>query len=180
MCSSDLIDKGQAHGQSDNNLTEVIGTFNYDYGFMNRGTITGNGLNVGFNSTGLKIAGSADGTHSTTIQGGIFNGGTITAQAGEGNAIGFHFGAGATTPLLLNTGTISAGVATETNHDATGMLVDVGANLPIVTNSGLMSAQVRGYDGDAVAFRDLSGTVTNFTNTSRISAGYVDNNTTRS
>ena len=162
----------------DNNLTEVIGTFNYDYGFMNRGTITGNGLNVGFNSTGLKIAGSADGTHSTTIQGGIFNGGTITAQAGEGNAIGFHFGAGATTPLLLNTGTISAGVATETNHDATGMLVDVGANLPIVTNSGLMSAQVRGYDGDAVAFRDLSGTVTNFTNTSRISAGYVDNNTT--
>ena len=64
----------------DNNLTEVIGTFNYDYGFMNRGTITGNGLNVGFNSTGLKIAGSADGTHSTTIQGGIFNGGTITAQ----------------------------------------------------------------------------------------------------
>ena len=99
------------------------------------------------------------------------NGGTITAQAGEGNAIGFHFGAGATTPLLLNTGTISAGVATETNHDATGMLVDVGANLPIVTNSGLMSAQVRGYDGDAVAFRDLSGTVTNFTNTSRISAG---------
>ena len=65
----------------DNNLTEVIGTFNYDYGFMNRGTITGNGLNVGFNSTGLKIAGSADGTHSTSIQGGIFNGGTITARS---------------------------------------------------------------------------------------------------
>ena len=93
----------------DNNLTEVIGTFNYDYGFMNRGTIAGNGVNVGFNSNGLKIAGSADGTHSTTIEGGVFNGGSITAQSGEGNATAFLFGAGATTPLLVNSGTISAG-----------------------------------------------------------------------
>jgi hypothetical protein len=37
---------------------------------------------------------------------------------------------------------------------------------------------VRGYDGDSTAFRDLSGTVTSFTNTSRVTAGYVDNNTT--
>ena len=162
----------------DDNLTEVIGVFNYDYGFMNRGTITGNGLNVGFNSTGLKIAGSADGNYTTTIQGGVFNGGSITAQAGEGNSIAFHFGAGATTPLLLNSGTISAGVATETNHDAIGVLIDTGATLPAVTNSGLISAQTRGYDGDAVAFRDLSGTVTSFTNSSRVSAGYVDNDTT--
>ncbi|MDP3491815.1 MAG: hypothetical protein Q8R82_01785, partial [Hyphomonadaceae bacterium] len=162
----------------DDNLTEVIGVFNYDYGFVNRGAISGNGLNVGVSATGLRIAGSADSTHSTTIEGGIFNGGSITAQAAEANAIALHFGAGATTPLLLNTGTISAGVATETNHDATAMLVDVGANLPAVTNSGLMSAQARGYDGDAVAFRDLSGTVANFTNTSRITSGYVDNDST--
>lgn len=162
----------------DDNITEVIGTFNYDYGFINRGTIAGSGLNVGFAATGLKIAGSADGTHSTTIEGGIFNGGSVTAQAFEANATALILGSGASTPLLTNIGTISAGVATETNHDATAVLIEAGANLPTVTNSGLIVAQVRGFDGDATAFRDLSGTVTSFTNSSRIAAGYVDNDST--
>ncbi len=162
----------------DGNTTEVIGTFNYDYGLINRGSINASGLNVGFASTGLKIAGSADGTHSTTIEGGIFNGGTITAQGFEGNATALLLGSGATTPQLVNIGTISTGVATETNHDATTVLIEAGASLPTVVNNGVIAAQVRGYDGDSTAFRDLSGTVTSFTNTSRVTAGYVDNNTT--
>ena len=162
----------------DGNLGEVIATFNYDYGFVNRGTITGNGLNVGFASTGVKIAGSADGTHTTTIDGGIFNGGTILAQSPQANATGLLIGSGATTPLLFNTGAISAAVVTNTNHDATAVLVEAGANLPTVNNAGRISAQVSGYDGDAVAFRDLSGTVTTFTNSSRITSGYIDNDAT--
>jgi len=162
----------------DGNFGEVIATFNYDYGFVNRGTITGNGLNVGFASTGVKIAGSADGTHTTTIDGGIFNGGTILAQSPQASATGLQIGSGATTPLLFNTGTISAAVVTDTNHDATAVLVEAGASLPTVNNAGRISAQVRGYDGDAVAFRDLSGTVTAFTNSSRITSGYIDNDTT--
>lgn len=162
----------------DGNTTEVIGTFNYDYGFMNRGAISANGFNVGFAATGLEIAGSADGTHTTTVQGGIFNGGSITAQSYEANATAVRIGAGASAPLLLNTGTILAGVNTETTHDSTGVLIEAGASLPTVVNNGLISAQTRGYDGDAVAFRDLSGTVTSFTNTSRIATGYVDNDST--
>ncbi len=158
----------------DNDTTEVIGTFNYAYGLMNRGSISANGYNVGFAATGLEVAGSADGTHTTTVQGGIFNGGTITAQAFEANATAVRIGAGASTPQLVNAGSISAAVNTETNHDATGILIEAGANLPSVVNNGLINAQTRGYDGDAVAFRDLSGTVTSFTNTSRIGSGYVD------
>ncbi len=164
----------------DGNVTEVIGTFNYDYGFMNRGIVTANGLNVGFAATGVDIAGSADGTHTTTIDGGVFNGGTITATSFEANATGVRIGAGATTPQLVNNGTIGATVNTVTNHDAFAVLIDTGANVGTVVNNGLISAQAYGFDGDAVAFRDLSGTVTNFTNTSRIAAGYIDKNTTDS
>lgn len=162
----------------DSNTTEVIGTFNYAYGLMNRGAITANGYNVGFAATGLEVAGSADGTHTTTVQGGIFNGGTISAQAFEANATAIRIGAGASTPQLVNSGSISAAVNTETNHDSTAILIEAGASLPTVVNNGLISAQTRGYDGDAVAFRDLSGTVTSFTNTSRIGSGYVDDDTT--
>ncbi len=158
----------------DDNLDEIIGTFDYDYGFMNRGGISANGLNMGFNATALKIAGSADGTHTTVVEGGIFNSGGISAVAFEGNATGFQIGSGASTPLLLNTGSIAASVSTETTHDAIAVAVNAGASLPTVTNSGLMLASVRGYDGDAIAFQDLSGTVTNFTNTSRLSAGFID------
>lgn len=162
----------------DDNTSEVIGTFNYAYGLMNRGAITANGYNVGFAATGLEVAGSADGVHTTTVQGGIFNGGTIAAQAFEANATAVRIGAGASTPQLVNAGSINAAVNTETNHDSTGILIEAGANVPTVINNGLISAQTRGYDGDAVAFRDLSGTVTSFTNTSRIGSGYLDDDTT--
>ncbi len=167
----------------DDNTTEIIGTFNYDYGLINRGTIRADGLNVGLNgtdisATGIRIAGSADGTHTTTIQGGIFNGGSISARALEANSTAVSIGAGATTPRIVNTGSITSQVLTEDADDAIGIQIDAGANVASVVNNGNISASVRGYDGDAVAFRDLSGTVTSFTNSSRIVAGHVDDDTT--
>lgn len=161
----------------DNNFDEVIGVFNYDYGLVNRGIITSNGVNMGFSSTAVRIAGSADGTHTTTIDGGLFNGGTIQARAFEADATGLNFGSGAITPTIRNTGTIRADVNTETTHDAYGVRIEAGANVGGFVNDGLLLASVRGYDGDAYAFQDLSGTVTSFTNTSRIVAGYVDDDT---
>jgi hypothetical protein len=158
----------------DDNVTEVIGVFDYDYGLVNRGSINGDGLNVGFAATGLKIAGSADGTHTTTVEGGVFNGGSISARSFEANATGFNLGAGASMPLLLNTGSITAQVSTETDHDAVAMRIDAGASLPTITNNGAISATTRGWDGDAIAVQDLSGTLTNFTNSSRIVAGHID------
>jgi uncharacterized protein YhjY with autotransporter beta-barrel domain len=161
----------------DDNTTEVIDTFDYDYGFINRGTITTNGLNIGFAPTGVRIAGSADGTHQTIVEGGVFNGGNITAVAFEANATGMSIGSGASTPRIVNTGAIVANVNTETTHDAVALLIEAGANVPAIVNNGALSSNVRGYDGDAVAFRDLSGTVTSFTNTSRIISGYTDDDT---
>lgn len=162
----------------DNNFSEVIGVFDYNYGFMNRGNITSNGLNMGFAAIGIKIAGSQDGQHQTIIDGGIFNGGVVSARSFEADSIGLHLGSGATTPALVNSGSIFAGVNTETNHSAHAVRIDAGANVTSVTNSGLIQADVRGYDGDAIAFQDLSGTVTSFTNSSRINAGFVDDDPT--
>lgn len=162
----------------DDNLSEIIGVFNYDFGFINRGNIVGNGLNIGFAGTGVRFAGSADGLHATTIDGGVFNGGAIAASGFEANAVGVSFGAGASTPQLVNNGSITSTVLTETNHDAYAVLVDAGATLPTVVNNGALTANVRGYDGDAVAFRDLSGTVTSFSNSSRIVTAYADDDTT--
>ncbi len=158
----------------DNDRTEQIGQFDYEYGFINRGTINANGLNIGFAPTGVRIAGSADGTHQTIVEGGLFNGGSITATAYEANAVALNIGSGASTPAIVNTGAIVSNVNTETTHDAIAVLLDAGANVSSVVNNGAIAANVRGYDGDAVAFRDLSGTVTNFTNSSRIIAGFTD------
>jgi uncharacterized protein with beta-barrel porin domain len=162
----------------DSNLDEIIGTFDYDYGFINRGSISANGLNMGFAATGVRIAGSNDGTHQTIVEGGIFNGGTILARSFEANATGLNLGAGASSPQLVNIGSIQATLNTETDHDAVAVRVDAGASLPSVTNNGALVATVRGYDGDPIAFQDLSGTVTNFRNTSRILAAFTDDDTT--
>ncbi|HVY88809.1 MAG TPA: autotransporter domain-containing protein [Hyphomonadaceae bacterium] len=162
----------------DGDTTEIIGVFNYDYGFMNRGSIAANGFNIGFASTGIKIAGSADGTHTTFVDGGVFNGGTIAATAFEAKSVGLLIGSGASTPQVVNIGSISSTVFTENTDSATAFKIEAGATVPTITNNGLMLTTVRGYDGDSIAFQDLSGTVTHFTNTSRISAGYVDDDTT--
>ena len=162
----------------DDNVTEQIGQFTYAYGFINRGTVLSVGLNSGISSTGIKVAGSADGQHATIIDGGVFNGGIISARAFEENAVGLHIGSGASTPVFVNTGSILGTVNTETNHSGQAVRIDAGASVPTVTNNGLMQADVRGYDGNPIAFQDLSGTVTTFNNTSRIAAGYTDDDAT--
>ena len=162
----------------DDNFDEVIGQFNYEYGLINRGVIGSSGINTGFSSTGLRIAGSADGNYTTTIAGGIFNSGTISAAAYEADAVSLNLGSGVITPQLVNTGTIRTNVNTETTHDSYAIRFDAGANVPTVVNNGLIFAAVRGYDGGAVGFQDLSGSVTSFTNSSRITVGFIDDDTT--
>lgn len=162
---------------NDDNLTEVIGTFDYTYGFINRGGIASSGVNVGFASTGLLIAGSADGAHTTTVQGGIFNGGTIASQSFEANATAVVIGAGAITPQFVNIGAITATANTQTIHDAYGVRIEAGAAVDSALNSGLILATVDSFSGDAIAFQDLSGSVDTFVNNSRITAGFLDDNT---
>jgi uncharacterized protein with beta-barrel porin domain len=162
----------------DDDFNEVIGVFDYNFGFMNRGLISSDGVNTGFSSNALRIAGSEDGNYTTTIAGGIFNGGTISATAFEADSVALQVGSGAITSQLVNTGTIRSNINTETDHDSYAVRIEAGANVATVNNNGLIFSASRGYDGDAIAFQDLSGSVTNFTNTSRITAGFIDDDTT--
>lgn len=158
----------------DEDTSEIIGVFDYNYGLMNRGTISGVGVNIGFDATALRIEGAADGATSTIIAGGILNTGTITATAYEADAVAILLGSGSQAPQLVNSSAITATTYTEGQDASTGILIGAGAALPVLTNSGSITATVRGYDGSPTAIQDLSGTLTSFTNQSRISAGYID------
>ncbi|MEX0644554.1 MAG: hypothetical protein WD076_04545, partial [Parvularculaceae bacterium] len=152
---------------------ELLATFNYDYGIVNRGSIISNGLNVGFESTALRIEGSADGLWSTTIDGGIFNFGGISSRAFEEDATTVSLGDGAIVGRFDNSGTLSSNVSTETNHRAATILIEQGAFLQTITNSGILVTSVRGYEGIGAGILDLSGTLQTITNSGNITASFV-------
>lgn len=159
---------------ADGNVDEIIGVFNYDHGFVNRGQIIANGFNVGFRATAIDIRGSNDGQYTTTINGGMFLGGSVTARSFEADSRAIVFGAGAVTPRLDVVGAVSSTVFTETDHDAFGLLLESGARVPALNVSGSIISSTRGYDGDAVGIRDLSGNLVQITNSGRIAAGFID------
>jgi len=113
------------------------------FGLVNRGTISGDGVNDGFGATALRIGQVGGGP--TTLAGGLSNTGTISALA---------FGA----DVKANGG------------DATAILVNAGASVPVIANAGTISATVTGGSQDAIAILDKSGTVISVQNIGTISA----------
>ncbi|MEQ8178626.1 MAG: autotransporter domain-containing protein [Amphiplicatus sp.] len=158
----------------DDNTTEVIATFTYDEGFINRGTISANGLNVGFNATAVRIEGAADGSRSVAIEGGLRNTGTISAAAYEADATALSIGRYTQTPTITNTGVIEAGVATEANNKAHALLIEENASVTALVNTGSIKASARGYEGVAAAITDRSGAVDTILNQGTISAAFID------
>lgn len=157
----------------DDDRDEIIATFLEQHGFVNRGSIVSNGVNVGFDSNGVVIRGSADGTRNTIVQGGILNTGTLSTQAREANATTLRMGAGGQTPRLDNSGVMSAVTFTETNHSVTVLLIESDAFMGALSNTGTMTASVRGDGGTAFAIRDLSGTLLTIDNTGLVTATYT-------
>lgn len=152
----------------DDDITETLATFNYDQGLINRGSITGNGLNVGFSATGLQVRGSEDGVYTTTITGGILNAGTITANAAEADATAVHLGSGAIIGDFINDGSIGSVTNTIDGHSAVAILIDDGADLSSLTNTGIISGTSVGDSGDGVGIRDLSNGLSTIENTGLI------------
>ncbi|MEQ8935911.1 MAG: hypothetical protein RIE56_08995, partial [Amphiplicatus sp.] len=158
----------------DNNTTEVLKTFTFDEGFINRGLIAANGLNVGFAATAVRFEGAANGSRNVIIEGGLRNTGTISAAAYEANAVALSIGRYTQTPVITNTGLIEAGVATEEDNTAHALLIDANASVPALVNTGSIKASVRGYEGVAAAITDRSGTLDTILNQGTISAAFVD------
>jgi uncharacterized protein with beta-barrel porin domain len=160
----------------DDDLEEVIATFLDTHGFVNRGTITGNGLNIGFDAQAVVIRGSEDGTRGAIVQGGMFNSGRISALAAEADATAVRIGSGANVARFDNAGAIEASTKTEIDHNVTILLIEADSFMSALSNTGSMAAVSRGDAGNVVAIRDLSGTLVTIDNTGQITAQYLADN----
>ncbi len=146
----------------------VVGADEDAFGFINRGTITGQGIYEGINANAVVFGGNPG--QSVIIDGGVRNQGTVAALANQANATTFRFGEGASTPQFLNTGTITAGVASDVAASSTAILIESGASVTSFTNSGSILAASGGGVANVTAILDLSGTLTSITNTRSLQA----------
>lgn len=140
----------------------------FNYGFVNRGVISGDGRFDGFNSTALRISGSMidNVLRTTTIAGGILNENLISARAHEAEARSVEIGNGATLPVFENSGAIRA-TATGQNSNSVGLIILAGANVPIIRNASNFFVENFGV-GSATAIVDQSNTVGLIENTGLI------------
>ncbi|WP_036767113.1 autotransporter outer membrane beta-barrel domain-containing protein [Parvularcula oceani] len=128
-----------------------------EFAIVNRGTISTDAIYNGVTAEAARI-------EDASLAGGFANEGEISAVGRREQAVALVFGNGAQVPTLSNAGTIGVG-ATSLDRDGIGVLLEDGARVPEVVNSGRIEVQISSDAGDAVAFRDESGTVTRFVNT---------------
>ena len=154
----------------DDDYTETLATFDYDYGFINRGTISATGLNVGFDATAVRIEGEQSGTGQTIIEGGVYSSGTIQAYGYEADATALSIGSNTVIPELINAGTILARTSTTDGNDALAVVIDEGADLTSIKNTGSIIARTIGESGTAIAIQDSAATVESLINRGTITA----------
>ena len=135
------------------------------HGMVIKGTISGGGIYDGVSGTGLRIGGTG---HAVTVAGGMTVSGRVGASAVQANATGLHIAAGATVPVIVNSGTIAAQGGGTATTGATAILVDTGASVTTIRNTGVISGARAGTAGTAAAIVDKAGTVTLIENSGSI------------
>ncbi|WP_420432669.1 autotransporter domain-containing protein [Hyphobacterium sp.] len=127
----------------DTNSTET----SFNFGFVNDGLISGQSILREFDALALRIEGSMVGgqLRTTTLNGGLYNSGTILAQAREAEAIAIILGNGAIVPLLENAGTISA-ITIGDSSNSVGIYIQAGANVPILRNTDFINVTTNGLN----------------------------------
>jgi hypothetical protein len=153
---------------SQNITLGVVGTGDNSFGFINRGTVTGQGVYSGISANAIVFGGNVG--QSVAIQGGVRNEGTVAALGNGASATAYRFGTGAATPRFVNVGNITGGVASEVAANAVAIQIDAGASLPSFTNNGSILASAGGGAANVTAINDLSGTLTSITNTRSLQA----------
>ncbi|MBU1345734.1 MAG: autotransporter outer membrane beta-barrel domain-containing protein [Alphaproteobacteria bacterium] len=147
----------------------VAGTGDNAYGLINRGSITADGVYNGVNSTGIQLG--VPGGQTVAIAGGVRNEGIVNAFGRGGGATAVAIGAGVSTPLFDNAGTITAGVAsTLANSPTTAIDIAAGANLPSLSNTGVILGTSTGGVSTVTTILDRSGTLTSISNAGNIQA----------
>ncbi|MEE2567587.1 autotransporter outer membrane beta-barrel domain-containing protein [Hyphobacterium marinum] len=148
----------------------------FQFSFVNRGTVTGSGFLDGNTSTGLRIEGAmVDNVfYTTTLEGGLYNLGTIAAESFSANATAVLLGNGAIIPVIRNDLQIRA-IMNGTNGDARAIVILAGANTPILRNNSVIIATANGRGG-AYGIIDQSNTLGTIENTGFITALLRDEN----
>lgn len=139
------------------------------FGLIVEGYVAGDGIYDGVSGTGLQIGGAGG---AVSILGGIriSNTGSITSSSYQANSTAMLLGAGLSTPLIQNEGTVSATLAAAAGaNSANAVLIQPGASVPSLVNYGYISANSTGNYASAYAVVDNSGTMSNVTNAGVIS-----------
>ena len=117
----------------------AIGTGDLAYGLVNRGAISGLGVNDGVSATALRIGQAGGGV--VTVAGGVHNqGGTMLARAYGAQATAVLINPNAVVTTFRNSGTVSADQQGGL-HDGRA-LVDLSGTLTDIENTGVIAATV--------------------------------------
>ena len=146
----------------------AVGDGDMAYGLVNQGTITGTGIYSGVESRALQIGVENGG--AVNVEGGLRNEGNVSSTALDADATAVWIGGQASVPSVVNTGTLQRVGRSDEAATATGVLIGQDASVASMTNSGAINVGFTGNHGDAVGVRDLSGTLTEFTNSGAITA----------
>ncbi|KQY93098.1 MULTISPECIES: autotransporter outer membrane beta-barrel domain-containing protein [unclassified Brevundimonas] len=147
----------------------AVGTGDNQFGFINRGTVNGQGVYAGVDANAIVFGGNPGQT--VTITGGVRNEGTVAALASDANATAIRLGTGTTAPQIFNSGAITGGVASElASATATAIRIDAGASVSSFVNNGSILASAGGGTATVTGVLDLSGSLTSINNTRSIQA----------
>jgi uncharacterized protein YhjY with autotransporter beta-barrel domain len=165
---------------------------NPTFSFVNRGNVRATVNDPGISTIGVGIGELGAAAHTVTLAGGIYNRGSIQAQAESDNnfatsaaaasadATALMIGNGATinasnlsSVALLNEGAINASETGNKSATATSVLIQPGGTLASFTNAGAINALIGTTDStiaslSAYGVRDLSGTLRTIVNSGNI------------
>ena len=145
-----------------------VGVGDSAYGFINRGSVTAQGVYDTIAANAIVIGGNAGQT--VDLSGGFRNEGTIVALAFDADSTAIRFGEGTIAPTVINSNAITAGSNSELATTSTAIRIDAGATVNTFVNSGTILASSGGGTANTFAIQDLSGTLTSITNTRTIQA----------
>ncbi|SFK52059.1 autotransporter domain-containing protein [Caulobacter sp. UNC279MFTsu5.1] len=153
----------------------AVGAADNAYGLVAKGGISANGVYDKVTATAVQIGGATG--QAATLAGGARFDSTVAASAREANATAVNLTAGANVPSIWNRGQISSASASYAGSgltgDARGVVINAGASATSLNNSGTIQVTRTGELGDAVGVLDSAGTLTNITNSGRITAQVV-------
>jgi hypothetical protein len=150
----------------------AVGAADNAYGLVAKGGVSANGVYDKITATAVQIGGATG--QATTLAGGARFDSAVAASAREANATGVSLTSGANVPSIWNRGQITSASASFAGSgltgDARGVVINAGASATSLNNSGVIQATRTGELGNAIGVLDSSGTLTNITNSGRISA----------